>query len=81
MFAITAIKGVGRRFANIALKKVSTKWMNSNVDSTSQKRRIFGGLLPIFGRQVEVDHCGCRWPNRPQWVRSVTFISMAQTSI
>ena len=47
----------------------------SSVDSSSQKRRIFGSLLPIFGRQVEVDHCGCRWPSRPQWVRSVTVLN------
>ena len=53
MFAITAIKGVGRRYANLVLKKVSYKLKNLKgifLKSTMMCRSRYS-----LGRQLEVD--------------------------
>ena len=53
MFAITSIKGIGRRYANLVLKKVSFK-VNLK-SSASVKAPRWSLYLIIMGRQMEVD--------------------------
>ena len=54
MFAITAIKGVGRRFANIALKKVRKEKFSSSLPAT---KAGYTGRNPVRGRQERGSLC------------------------
>ena len=54
MFAITSIKGIGRRYANLVLKKVS--WIFAFYRSKCfYKSTMMILYLIILGRQIEVE--------------------------